>query len=329
MLQHNFTGPTAQEFLLTLCPSSLDSLKPFTSTLSVLLNEQGGIIDDTIITKHSDSAFYVVTNAGRSVEDKAHISQKLEEWNAAHKGREVKWETLEGWGLLALQGPKAKDVLQRVTDQDLNKVKFGSSVFADIKTMDGQTVKCHVARGGYTGEDGFEVSIPPEHTLALSNTIASHPDVMLIGLGARDSLRLEAGMCLYGHDLDESVSPVEGGLSWVIGKDRRAPDAQPSFPGKSRILEELANGPSRRRVGFEVIGSPAREGCKVLDALGEKEIGVITSGIPSPTLGTNIAMGYIANGSHKKGTAVKVEVRKKLRDAFVKPMPFVPTKYFK
>ena len=161
MLQHNFTGPTAQEFLLTLCPSSLDSLKPFTSTLSVLLNEQGGIIDDTIITKHTDSAFYVVTNAGRSAEDKAHISQKLEEWNAAHKGQEVKWETLEGWGLLALQGPKAKDVLQRITDQDLNQVKFGSSVFADIKTMDGQTVKCHVARGGYTGEDGFEVRSCP------------------------------------------------------------------------------------------------------------------------------------------------------------------------
>ncbi|KAL0252727.1 glycine cleavage system T protein [Cryptococcus tetragattii IND107] len=329
MLQHNFTGPTAQEFLLTLCPSSLDSLKPFTSTLSVLLNEQGGIIDDTIITKHTDTSFYVVTNAGRADEDKAHITQKLNEWNAAHKGQEVKWETLDGWGLLALQGPKAKDVLQRMTDQDLNQVKFGSSVFADIKTTDGQVVKCHIARGGYTGEDGFEVSVPPQQTVAVSNTMTSNPDVMLIGLGARDSLRLEAGMCLYGHDLDESVSPVEGGLAWVIGKDRRAPDAQPAFPGKSRILEELANGPSRRRVGFEVVGSPAREGCKVFDALGEKQIGVITSGIPSPTLGKNIAMGYIASGSHKKGTEVKVEIRNKLRDAVVKPMPFVPAKYFK
>lgn len=161
MLQHNFTGPTAQEFLLTLCPSSLDSLKPFTSTLSVLLNEQGGIIDDTIITKHSDTFFYVVTNAGRADEDKAHITQKLDEWNAAHQGQKVKWETLDGWGLLALQGPKAKDVLQRMTDQDLSQVKFGSSVFADIKTTDGQVVKCHIARGGYTGEDGFEVWIVP------------------------------------------------------------------------------------------------------------------------------------------------------------------------
>ncbi|WVQ85311.1 glycine cleavage system T protein [Cryptococcus sp. DSM 104549] len=329
MLQHFFTGPTAQAFLLTLTPSSLASLPPFSSTLSVLLNPEGGIIDDTIITKHADDKFYVVTNAGRAAEDQAWIKARLDEWNAQHKGEEVKWETLEGWGLLALQGPKAKDVVQGLTETDLSQVKFGQSIYAELKTQSGEKVKCHLARGGYTGEDGFEISIPPSHAAELTNTIAAHSDVLLIGLGARDSLRLEAGMCLYGHDLDESVSPVEAGLSWVIGKDRRAPDAEPAFPGKSRILEELAKGPSRRRVGFEITGSPAREGSKVFNAAGDKQIGVITSGIPSPSLGTNIAMGYIENGQHKKGTAVKVEVRKKLRDAVVKPMPFVPTKYFK
>ncbi|OCF33312.1 glycine cleavage system T protein [Kwoniella heveanensis BCC8398] len=330
MLQHQFVGASVQDFLLTLCPSSLDSLSPFSSTLSVLLNESGGIIDDTIITKHSDESFYVVTNAGRATEDKAHISEKLKEWNVANKGQEVEWTTLEDWGLVALQGPKAADVVQTLTDKDLTEIKFGQSAFVELKTGEGEEkVKCHVARGGYTGEDGFEISIPPSSAVALTTRIAAHPDVQLIGLGARDSLRLEAGMCLYGHDLDESVSPVEAGLSWVIGKARRAEDAQPSFPGKSRILAELAKGPSRRRVGFEITGSPAREGCKIFDKSGTQEIGVITSGIPSPTLGKNIAMGYIANGSHKKGTEVLVEVRKKMREAVVKPMPFVPTKYFK
>jgi aminomethyltransferase len=156
MLQHRFTGTSAQSFLESLCPSSLHSLSPFSSTLSVLLNESGGIIDDTIITKQADdSSFYVVTNAGRAEEDRAHFSQKLREWNEGHKGEEVKWETLDGWGLLALQGPKAAEVLQRLTKVDLSTVKFGQSVFAAVGD---KQVKCHVARGGYTGEDGFEVS---------------------------------------------------------------------------------------------------------------------------------------------------------------------------
>ncbi|WWC86069.1 glycine cleavage system T protein [Kwoniella dendrophila CBS 6074] len=333
MLQHHFIGTGAQEFLSTLCPSSLTSLKPFSSTLSVLLNEQGGIIDDTIITKHSDDFFYVVTNAGRSKEDKEHISSKLSEWNSnpANKDKQVKWDTLDNYGLIALQGPKSSLILQELIKDstDLTQIKFGSSAYIDLIGQDDKVVRCHVARGGYTGEDGFEISIPPASAVAITTKVASHPDVQLIGLGARDSLRLEAGMCLYGHDLDESISPVEGALSWVISKDRRAENAQPAFPGKSRILSELASGPSRRRVGFLVVGSPAREGSKVFDASGENEIGVITSGIPSPTLGQNIAMGYVKNGQHKRGTQVKVEVRKKLRDATITLMPFVPTKYYK
>lgn len=139
---------------MSLTPSSLSSLAPFSSTLSVILNEEGGIIDDTVITKHSDDSFYVVTNAGRAAEDKAHFESKLKAWNAGEgKGREVKWEVMDGWGLVALQGPKAADVLQSLTDVDLTGVKFGQSVFADVNG-----VKCHIARGGYTGEDGFEVS---------------------------------------------------------------------------------------------------------------------------------------------------------------------------
>lgn len=242
MVQHTFSGPSVQDFLMSLTPSSLNTLAPFSSTLSVLLNDDGGIIDDTVITKHSNDSFYVVTNAGRAAEDKAHIGSKLEEWNKGNSGKEVKWEIMDGWGLVALQGPKSAEALQGLTDVDLTGIKFGQSAFADV---DG--VKCHIARGGYTGEDGFEVchssscshllvttippgpaptpdpelmiqiSIPPKDAVAITQKIASQPDVQLIGLGARDSLRLEAGMCLYGNDLDESVSPVEAGLTWVIG----------------------------------------------------------------------------------------------------------------
>ena len=137
---------------MSLTPSSLGSLANYSSTLSVLLNETGGIIDDTIITKHADDSFYVVTNAGRATEDKAHIEGKLQEWNSSNKGKEVKWETMDGWGLVALQGPKAAEVLQKMVDLDLTTVKFGQGAHVDINGA-----KCHIARGGYTGEDGFEV----------------------------------------------------------------------------------------------------------------------------------------------------------------------------
>lgn len=159
MVQHTFSGPSVQDFLMSLVPSSLSSLAPFSSTLSVILNDEGGIIDDTVITKHTDESFYVVTNAGRAAEDKAHFESKLKEWNAADgkgKGKEVKWEIMDGWGLVALQGPKAAESLQGlVKGMDLTGVKFGQSTFAEVNG-----VRCHIARGGYTGEDGFEVCHP-------------------------------------------------------------------------------------------------------------------------------------------------------------------------
>lgn len=251
MIQQTFRGPSAQAFLSYLCPTSLASLQPYTSSLSVLLNESGGIIDDMIVTKHAnDNEFYVVTNAGRAKEDGEWFLMQLREWNATEgKGKEVEWNKLEGYGLVALQGkspisgflhdhsfryagPKAGEVLQSLTSYDVPSLKFGQAAYMDI-----QGAKCHVARGGYTGEDGFEVcfpicsptctmlkhipyqiSLPPDAASTITETIASSPCVQLTGLGARDSLRLEAGMCLYGNDLDESISPVEAGLAWVVGK---------------------------------------------------------------------------------------------------------------
>ena len=163
MLQHTFKGASAQSFLSSLVPSSLSGLQPFTSTLSVLLNEGGGVIDDTIITKHDDNAFYVVTNAGRSAEDTAWIQQRLDAWNSSHSGEAVEWTRLEGWGLLALQGPRAADVLQGLTETDLKQIKFGQCAFAELDAGEGKSVRCHIARGGYTGEDGFEVCFASGH----------------------------------------------------------------------------------------------------------------------------------------------------------------------
>ncbi|CAE6515929.1 unnamed protein product [Rhizoctonia solani] len=317
MVQSYISGPSATAFLEYLTPSSLSSLPEFSSTLSVLLNENGGIIDDTIICKHANDVYYVVTNAGRRERDLAWFKEQIEKWNQEEgKGRrkEVRFEVLDNWGLVALQGPKAAEVLQNISPFDFPSLVFGRSAFVDITG-----VRCHVARGGYTGEDGFEAFNITE--------LISKPPVQLIGLGARDSLRLEAGMCLYGHDLDETTSPVEAGLSWVIGKARKE---KGGFIGADTVLKQLKEGVTRRRVGFVIPEAPAREGAKIFDADSpETQIGVITSGIPSPTLGTNIAMGYIKHGQHKKGTKVLIDVRKKLRNAEVRGMPFVPTKYWK
>jgi aminomethyltransferase len=235
--------------------------------------------------------------------------------------------------LIALQGPLSAEILARVLDDksktDLKALFFGQCVYATIKGTDAQVL---VSRAGYTGEDGFEISIPSFATEAVTQFLldSAKDELRFAGLGARDTLRLEAGMCLYGHDLDDTTTPVEGALSWIIGKDRRA---NGGFHGDSVILQQLkkkseGGGVSRRRIGLVVEGSPAREGAEIVDDKGEK-IGNITSGCPSPTLKKNIAMGYIKDGMHKAGTEVDVVVRGKKRKAVVTKMPFVASKYHK
>lgn len=248
----SFLGASATEFLEWLTPSSLNALAPYSSTLSVLLNHEGGIIDDTVITKHAPDAFYVVTNAGRRARDLAWLRERLAEWNKGDVAKSlgaVEMEILENWGLIALQGPEAAGLLQGLTAYDLRALTFGRSAFVPLEGFN-----VHVARGGYTGEDGFEISIPPAQTLELTRLLL-RPPVQLTGLGARDSLRLEAGMCLYGHDLDENTTPVEAGLTWVIGKERRE---KGGFIGADAVQKHLKEGPPRRRIGLIVEGSPAR-----------------------------------------------------------------------
>ncbi|CAO1619789.1 unnamed protein product [Parajaminaea phylloscopi] len=322
MVQHHFRGPGAADFLQWLTPSSLKKLGPHQGTLSVLLNFGGGILDDTVITKITDDNFYVVTNAGRRAEDLEWIVERLQDWEKDGKAK-VEHQVLDDQGLVALQGPKAAEVLAKHTNADLSKLTFGKSVYATVAGVS----DCHIARGGYTGEDGFEISIAPEKAVEVTAALVGTAPTKLAGLAARDSLRLEAGMCLYGHDLDETTGPSEAGLTWVVGKDRRE---SADFIGAERVLKQIKEGPQRRRVGLLVDGAPAREGAKLfaIDSSPE-QIGVVTSGIPSPSLGKNIAMAYVANGLHKRGTELEVEVRGRRSRAVVEKMPFVENKFYR
>lgn len=337
MVQHSFTGPGADAFLAKITPSSTTGIGKMQSTLSVLLWESGGICDDTILTRLGNEDWFVVTNAGCRDKDLEFLGNELQKWREAG-GEEVVWGVLDGKGLVALQGPASEGVLQAVLAEPekakLREMYFGTSKFVKAKLPGGKlSSDLLVSRGGYTGEDGFEISIPGDEAVAVTEALLSaNPDtVHLAGLGARDSLRLEAGMCLYGHDLNDDITPVEAGLSWVIGKDRRA---EGGFNGSELILKQLVPktkgglGVEKRRVGFIIEGAPAREGASIVNSEGE-EIGKITSGGPSPTLGKNVAMGYIKDGFHKSGTGVEVVVRGKKRQAKVTKMPFVPSKYYK
>jgi aminomethyltransferase len=338
MVQRIFSGPGAAAFLQKITPSNLEALPVNKSTLSALLHPgTGGIVDDTVITKLADDEFYVVTNAACRDKDDAYLAAQL----AAFQGAEVRHEKQDQKGLVALQGPLSAEILTALLAEpgavDLSKLYFGSCTSAALRLPGtGVSSPVLISRGGYTGEDGFELSIASAgETVAVTEALlagAGPGRLQLAGLGARDSLRLEAGMCLYGHDLDDTTTPVEGGLSWIIPKERRGADA--GYHGAEVIARQLVPkskgglGVERRRVGLVVQGAPAREGAEVVSKEGDK-IGTVTSGCPSPTLGINIAMAYVKDGFHKSGTELDVVVRGRNRKATVTKMPFAPTKYWK
>ncbi|KAI9827545.1 MAG: Aminomethyltransferase, mitochondrial [Thelocarpon impressellum] len=339
MVQHRLGGPGANGLLLRVTPASLVALQPHQSTLSCLLHPgTGGIVDDTVITRLGPELFYVVTNAACRDKDLAYLTENIAEVKAAGGGA-IDWEVLDGWGLVALQGPLSAEILEGVLAEplvaNLRELYFGHSCFVTVRLSSGETAdNVLVSRGGYTGEDGFEISLPPAVAAPFTETLlrSGGPNKLrLAGLGARDSLRLEAGMCLYGHDLDDITTPVEAGLGWTVGKDRRTDG---SFHGADVVLRQLkpvkdgGSGVSRRRVGLVVDGAPAREGAEIVDAEGSP-VGKVTSGCPSPSLGANIAMGYVKNGLHKAGTEVGVVVRGRKRKATVAKMPFVPSRYWR
>lgn len=354
---------------MKVTPTALDALETNHSTLSCFLDaETGGIIDDTVITRQGPEAFYFVTNASRREADLAFLTAEIEAYRAAHGAESLQWEILDDRALIALQGPLAASLLQPLIDPsqgdaNLETLYFGQSRELRLRLADGSTTPqpLLIARTGYTGEDGFEISIPATDNLPerVTETIlrAEHPQVVeggpgpgpavrLAGLAARDSLRLEAGMCLYGQDITPSQTPASAALAWIVSKDRRDPSSPRSrFNGASIILPQLASPSSlpQRRIGLTIEkGAPAREGALIVPAdllsssssptaaaaVQQHQIGIVTSGLPSPSLGgTNIAMGYIKTGFHKKNTEVAVLVRNKLRKATVTGMPWVQTKF--
>jgi len=318
MAQLRLTGKDRVKFLETLVVGDIEGLPENNARLSVFTNEKGGIIDDTVITNRGDH-IYIVVNAGCAEKDIAHIKSHLAKFVA--KGGDVKLEVLDR-SLVALQGPESEKVLSRLVKADLTKMPFMT-----CKELEVDGIKNVLeSRCGYTGEDGFEISVDHGNAVKLSKKLLSFPEVKPAGLGPRDSLRLEAGLCLYGHDLEQDITPVEGSLTWVIGKRRKE---QGGFLGADVILAQLKNGVSKKRVGFLVNGSPARDGAIINDVATGKEIGKVTSGTFSPILKQAIAMGYIETPFSKLDTKVNISVRGKPVPAVVAKMPFVPTNYKK
>jgi aminomethyltransferase len=317
MLQTNVFGKDRVSFMESLVVGDVAGLKENQGTLSLFTREDGGIMDDLIVTKTHQDHLYVVSNAGCIEQDLGHMQDRAETMRS--NGDDVTLEVMS-YGLLALQGPSMVAALQPAVNIDLTKLFFMNSVVTSVFGVEG----CRVTRCGYTGEDGVEISIPEDKTQFVLESLLECDDIRMAGLGARDSLRLEAGLCLYGNDIDLSTSPIEATLAWTIPKRRRA---EANFPGASIILQQLKDKPKRKRVGFLSTGAPARAGTAIFDASGEEEIGQITSGCPSPSLKVNVAMGYIQTKYAKLGTDVKLQVRKKMIDASISKMPFVPAKY--
>ena len=298
-----------------LVPSDIAGLAPGKVQLTVLLDTNGGIVDDLMIGRPADptrqGSLYIVVNAGTKDNDFALIQKAA--------GGEAKLRRADDRALIAIQGPEAEAVVAGILP---DAVPLTFMTFRQIRdTPFGDIV---ATRCGYTGEDGFEILVPAEHGKAFANRLLEDSRVKPIGLGARDSLRLEGGMCLYGHDIDISKTPVAASLSWMISKARRE---RGDFPGADRILRELKEGVPSKRVGIRPLGrAPAREGTEIQNADGET-IGVVTSGGFGPTVNGPVAQGYVDTTYAKAGTPLKLIVRGKALEAEVATLPYVPAKY--
>jgi len=307
MGQLRIDGADAATRFETLVPGDIAGLGEGRTRYTQFTNADGGILDDLMVTNAGDHLFVVVNAACKEADTallRATFGDSLTE--------------LTDRALLALQGPAAAPALATLAPA------AAEMTFMTFRTMDVDGIPCFVTRSGYTGEDGYEISVPADRAEALAEKLLAHPDVEPIGLGARDSLRLEAGLCLYGHDIDTTTSPVEAALTWSIGKRRRE---QGGFPGAARIQGELANGTSRRRVGLKPEGrAPAREGTEITDLDG-RPIGRVTSGGFGPTVDGPVAMGYVETAFAAEDTEVRLVVRGKPLPARVAKLPFVAPGY--
>ena len=305
----------AARALERLVPQDIVAVKPGRQRYAQFTNESGGILDDLMVANFGDRLFLVV-NAACKVDDEAHLRALLSDVCVV--------ETLPDRALIALQGPKAVEVLAKL-----------SPTVAAMKFMDAGPhrvldIGCFVSRSGYTGEDGFEISVLAKDVEQLATALLADAAVLPIGLGARDSLRLEAGLCLYGHDIDTTTSPVEGALEWSVQKSRRNDGARAGgFPGAEIILKKFGSGASRRRVGLKAEGrAPVRENAALFtDQTSQDKIGTVTSGGFGPSIDAPVAMGYVPSTLAANGTIVFAEVRGQRMPMRVSPMPFVPHSY--
>lgn len=304
-------GTDAVKAIEALIPGDIEGLAGDGVRYTVLTNDNGGIIDDLMVSK-LDGDLFLVVNAACKEQDIAHVSAGI--------GGQATLEVIEDRALIALQGPAASEVLARFIPaaRHMN--------FMTIARLRWGEIECIVSRSGYTGEDGYEISIPAENAEEVTRLLLGEAEVEACGLGARDSLRLEAGLCLYGNDIDQETTPVEAGLTWIIGKRRRE---EKGFPGADIIVRQIADKPDRRRVGILPDGrAPARAGTKITDA-GGNVVGIVTSGGFGPSAGGPVAMGYVPIALAAPGTEIGLLVRGKTMSAKTAKMPIVQHNYYK
>uniref|UniRef100_A0AC35U482 Aminomethyltransferase n=1 Tax=Rhabditophanes sp. KR3021 TaxID=114890 RepID=A0AC35U482_9BILA len=324
MLQTHITGKDRVAFIESLTTADVEGLKPNTGSLSVFTNEKGGIEDDLIVTKTDKDFLYMVTNAGCIDKDLPYLLSNSAKWRS--NGKDVQIEVLQDRGLVACQGPKMIDLLEGETDVDLKKLFFMNTTVGNVFGIE----NCRITRCGYTGEDGVEISVDAdkaqtlvERMLAKQKTV----NVKLAGLGARDVLRLEAGLCLYGNDINEGTTPIEANIAFVVAKRRRQ---TLGFPGAERIIKQIEDKRCpKKRVGLIAdAGRAPRAHIPITDPMDKAVLGFVTSGGPSPVLNKNIAMAYVDFDDAKIGKKLLADFGKKQVPITVAKMPFVPTKYY-
>ena len=316
MGQLRLHGEGAAAFLESLVPVDIIDLPQGNQRYAFFTNEQGGIMDDLMVANLVDHLF-VVVNAACKEQDIAHLEANLP--------ADVELEIIDDRALLALQGPKAVDVLTRFNPA------VAEMLFMDVKKLDILGIECIVSRSGYTGEDGYEISVPNTHAQELAAKLTSEQEVEWIGLGARDSLRLECGLCLYGHDLDTTTTPVEASLLWGIQKVRRTDGERAGgFPGADIILKQIeTKDVSRKRVGLAgQTKAPVREGTELFDA-NDTKVGVVTSGTAGPNAGKPVSMAYVRADLAAIGAELFADVRGKKLPMIIEKMPFLPQRYYR
>jgi aminomethyltransferase len=315
MGQLRLVGDDAAAALETLVPVDIVGLAESRQRYALFTNDAGGILDDLMVTRRADHLFLVV-NAGCKVADVDHLRAGI--------GGRCAVEPMPEHALLALQGPAAGTVMARLAPA-LAKLTFMSGAAATIAGID-----CFATRSGYTGEDGFEISVASANAEALARALLAAPEVEAAGLGARDTLRLEAGLCLYGHDIDTATTPIEAALGWAIQKVRRPGGGRAGgYPGAATIERQLASGTARKRVGLIGLDrAPVREGAAIVD-YGGGAIGRVTSGTIGPSVGKPVALAYVPSALAAPGTALEADVRGKRQPMQVATLPFTPHRYFR